>query len=79
MAYLRERGYIQARSKQRTDAAHGIGLVARLSRLELVWETIRVKVRALEGADASWLSKHLPVSFVDRYCQRRWDDRLSSR
>jgi len=77
VAYLRERGYIQERGKQRTDSTKIIGLVARLSRLELVWETIRVAVRALEDADVSWVRKHLPVSFVETYSQRRWDFRLS--
>jgi transposase len=77
VTYLRDRGYIKGRGRQRTDATHVIGLVARLSRLELVWETIRVTVRALVDADASWVSKYLPVSFVDSYSQRRWDYRLS--
>jgi transposase len=77
VTYLRDRGYIKGRGRQRTDATQVIGLVARLSRLELVWETIRVTVRALTDADASWVSKHLPVSFVDNYSQRRWDYRLS--
>ena len=77
VAYLRERGYIQERGKQRTDSTKLIGLVARLSRLELVWEAIRVALRALEDADASWVRKHLPVSFVETYGQRRWDFRLS--
>ena len=54
-----------------------IGLVARLSRLELVWETMRVTLQALVAADASWVRKYLPSSFVDCYSQRRWDFRLS--
>lgn len=77
VAYLRERGHIPERGRQRTDSTKMIGLVARLSRLELVWETIRVALRALAEADASWVTKHLPPSFVDCYSQRRWDFRLS--
>ena len=77
VAYLRERGYIKERGKQRTDSTKIIGLVARLSRLELVWETIRVAVRALVDVDEPWVRKHLPVSFVDNYRRRRWDYRLS--
>lgn len=77
VVYLRERGYIKGRGKQRTDSTKIIGLVARLSRLELVWETIRVTVRALVDADVSWVRKQLPVSFVDNYSKRRWDFRLS--
>jgi transposase len=77
VAYLRERGYIPERGKQRTDSTKMLGLVARLSRLELVWETMRVTLQALVAADASWVRQYLPSSFVDCYSQRRWDFRLS--
>jgi transposase len=77
VSYLQERGYIKKRGKQRTDSTKIIGLVARLSRLELVWETIRVALGALVEADESWVRKHLPISFVDNYGHRRWDFRLS--
>lgn len=75
--YLRERGYIKKRGKQRTDSTKIIGLVARLSRLELVWETIRVALRTVGETNGPWVKKHLPVSFVDTHGQRRWDYRLS--
>ena len=77
VAYLRERGYIKGRGKQRTDSTKIIGLVSRLSRLELIWETIRLTVRALVDTNESWVRKHLPVSFVENHSQRRWDFRLS--
>ena len=77
VAYLREQGYIKGRGRQRTDGTKIIGLVSRLSRLELIWETIRLTVRALVDTDESWVRKHLPVSFVDSHSQRRWDFRLS--
>ena len=77
VSYLRERGYIKRRGKQRTDSTMIIGLVARLSRLELVWETIRVALGSLVEADASWVKKHLRTSFVDTYGHRRWDLLLS--
>jgi transposase len=76
VAYLRERGYIRGRGKQRTDATKILGYVARLSRLELVWETIRLALGALMRADVSWVGKHVPVSFVDSYSLRRWDFRV---
>ena len=77
VAYLAERSYIKERGKQRTDSTKILGLVSRLSHLELIWETIRLTVRALGEADLSWVRKYLPVSFVDNYSQRRWDFRLS--
>jgi hypothetical protein len=76
VAYLRERGYIKGRGKQRTDATKIMGSVARLSRLELVWETIWLALGALVRADASWVGKYVPVSLVDTYSQRRWDFRV---
>jgi transposase len=76
VAYLRERGYIKGRGKQRTAATKILGYVARLSHLELVWETIRLALGALVRADASWVGKYVPVSFVDTYSQRRWDFRV---
>jgi hypothetical protein len=77
VAYLREWGNIKGRRKQRTDAAKILGYVARLSRLELVWETISLALGALVRADASWVGKHVPVSFVDTHSLRRWDFRVS--
>jgi len=75
--YLRERGYIQAGGKQRTDSTHIVGAVMRLSRLELVWETLRLALGALVNADAPWTLKWLPRSFVESYSARRSDYRLS--
>jgi transposase len=76
VAYLRDRGYIKGRGKQRTDATKILGFVARLSRLELVWETIRLALGALVRTDTSWVGRYVPVSFVDTYSQRRWDFRV---
>ena len=52
LAYVRERGYVKAGGKQRTDSTHIVGQVMELSRLELVWETIRVTLNALISTDA---------------------------
>ncbi len=76
VAYLRERGYIKGGGKQRTDATKLLGYLARLSRLELAWETIRLALGALVRTDTSWVGKYVPVSFVDTYSQRRWDFRV---
>jgi transposase len=75
--YLRERGYVKAGGKQRTDSTHVVGQVMDLSRLELVWETIRVALNALISTDAPWVLKWLLVSFVETHSARRSDYRLS--
>jgi transposase len=76
LAYLRERGYVKAGGKQRTDSTHIVGQVMALSRLEVVWETIRVALNALISTDAPWVLKWLPSSFVELYSVRRSDYRL---
>ena len=77
IGYLREQGYIKAKGKQRTDATHIIGNVMRSSRLELVWETIRLALSALISSDAHWSMYHLPSAFVETYVTRRSEYRLS--
>ena len=77
LAYLRERGYVKGGGKQRTDSTHIIGAVMRLSRLEVVWESLRVALSALVSTDAPWTLRWLPDSFVQTYSVRRSDFRLS--
>lgn len=77
VAYLRERGYIKRGGKQRTDSTHILGAVERLSRLELVWETLRLAVGGLVSTDAVWTLRWLPKSFVEPYSTRRQEYRLN--
>jgi transposase len=76
VAYLRVRGYVKAGGRQRTDSTHIVGQVMDLSRLELVWEAIRVTLTSLISTDAVWVLKWLPSSFVELYSVRRSDYRL---
>ena len=73
---LREEGYIKAK-RQRTDATHVLGAIERLSRLELVLETMRMALGALINADARWVLVQLPESFVSEYSEKREDYRLT--
>ena len=77
LVYLREKGHIKAKGKQRTDATHILGRVMHLSRLELVQETIRLAVSALISADAPWSLHHLPSTFVETHSVRRDEYGLS--
>ena len=76
LQYLAESGYLKSK-RQRTDAAHVLGAVERLSRLELVWETLRLALGAMTNADAKWVLGQLPAAFVSEYSQKRGDYRLS--
>lgn len=51
-------GFMRARGRQRTDSTHVLAAVRRLSRVELVAETIRAALEALARVDEVWL----PVS-----------------
>jgi len=49
LALLVAEGWVPKRSKQRLDSTHICGLLARMSRLECVRETIRLALEAVEG------------------------------
>ncbi len=49
---LREEGLVKNRSRQRLDSTHVLGAVARMSRLELVRETIRLFLEHIERLGA---------------------------
>lgn len=75
LGYLKRAGYLQAK-RQRTDATHVLGAIERMSRLELVWETMRLAVGALINVDAKWVLEHLPTSFVSFHTEKRSDYRM---
>lgn len=77
LAKVKELGFIKKRGKQRTDSLAVIGAVRQLSRLELVTETLRLVVRALEGADRVWAEEVLPASFRERYARTKPDYQLT--
>lgn len=70
-------GFIKRRGKARTDSIAVLGAVRSLSLLETVTETLRVAVRAIEGADLDWAEGEIPASFRERYARTRPDYRLS--
>jgi len=74
---LVELGFIRRKGKQRTDSTHILGLVARLNRLELVWETLRVVLAALKRQAESWVKQQLPESFVQEHRVKHSDYRMS--
>ncbi len=73
---LKQAGYIKSK-RQRTDATHVLGAIERMSRVELVWETLRLALGALINADAKWVIAQIPASFVTEHSEKRGDYRLS--
>ena len=66
----RERGWLKARGKQRTDATAVLARVGALSSLESVGESMRMALNALAEEEPTWLSEHLNPQWFDRYVDR---------
>lgn len=70
-------GLVRRRGKQRTDSSHVLGLVAKLSRLEMVWETLRLSLEAIRQRDERWLERVVPEAFLQKYLVKRSDYTLT--
>ncbi len=66
----RERGWLKAGGKQRTDATAVLARVRALSSLESVGEGMRAALNALAEQDPDWLSAHLNPEWFERYVHR---------
>lgn len=71
VALIRELGFLKRYRHQRTDSTHVLGHVAQLGRLELLSETLRLAVVALQQAAPAWGAAVLPAVFVATYTVRR--------
>lgn len=79
LQWVMKRGFVKKKSKQRSDSTHVLGKVARLSRLELLWETLRMTLKALTRRAPYWYGKTIPAAFDEAYRERRHDWRLSEK
>jgi len=68
-----EMGFIRRRGKQRTDSMSVLGLIANLSRLEMVWETLRMALKAIQTQDEKWLEQTIPEAYLKQYMIRQHD------
>jgi transposase len=75
---VRALGFLKKRGKQRTDALAVIGAVRELSQLELVWEALRLALRALGQAAPDWIEQAVPTAYRTQYLERRSEYRLSA-
>ena len=73
---LHAAGLVKRRNKQRIDSTHIVGNVAKLSRLELVRETIRL---AVELAEKSGMQPPSMAELVERYCEADVDWRCQDK
>jgi transposase len=72
----RERGWLKARGRQRTDSTHIIGAVKALNQLELVGETLRATLNVLATVAPDWLTEQVQPDWYERYGERIEDYRL---
>jgi transposase len=72
----RERGWLKARGRQRTDSTHVLGAVKALNQLELVGETLRATLNVLATVAPDWLKEQVPPEWYERYGERIEDYRL---
>ena len=68
-----EMGFIRRRGKQRTDSMSVIGLIAKISRLEMVWETLRMALKSIQALDEKWLEQTVPETYLKQYIIRQHD------
>jgi transposase len=71
-----ERGWLKARSTQRTDSTHIVAAIRELNQLELVGETLRHALNSLAVVVPDWLRSQVPVEWFERYAERFDEFRL---
>ena len=76
LALGRERGWLKARGKQRTDSTHVLAAIHALNRLENAGETLRHALNVLAEEAPDWLLLHMAPDWADRYGKRFENYRL---
>jgi len=66
----RQRGWLKAHGKQRTDATAILARVRALSSLESVGESMRAALNALAEQAPAWVQAHLTPAWFERYVHR---------
>jgi len=72
----KERGWLKAGGKQRTDSTHVLARVRSLSNLECVGETLRAVLDDLATLAPDWLVQHITPDWFERYSHRVENYRL---
>jgi transposase len=76
LALCRERGWLKAGGKQRTDSTHVLARARSLSNLECVGETLRAVLNDVASLDADWLAPRISSDWLERYGHRLENYRL---
>ena len=73
----KQKGWLKAGGKQRTDSTHVLARVRSLSNLECVGETLRATLDDLAQLAPDWLVKQISPDWFERYSHRVENYRLS--
>lgn len=73
---LKEKGWLKAGGKQRTDSTHVLAAVRNLNRLEGVGETLRATLNDVATVAPDWLRDWVPSEWFDRYSRAIEEYRL---
>ena len=66
----KDRGWLKARGRQRTDSTHVLAAIRDLNRLECAGETLRHALNVLAEVAPDWLLAHTPPEWFERYSHR---------
>lgn len=66
----RERGWLKAGGKQRTDSTFVLAHIRSLNSLEAVGESMRATLNSIAEMEPDWLLSHLNPEWFDRYVHR---------
>src|SRR5438094_4369933 len=72
----KQRGWLKAGGKQRTDSTHVLARVRSLSNLECVGETLRATLDDLARLSPDWLVRQISPDWFERYSHRVENYRL---
>jgi transposase len=64
---FKERGWLKAGGRQRTDATHVLAAIHGLNRLELVGRTLQALLEELAKREPAWLKAQITPDWFDRY------------
>ena len=74
---FKERGWLKARTRQRSDSTHIVAAVRKLNRVELVSETLYHALDVLAQLAPEWLRTCVQPDWFERYSQRPTGFRLA--
>lgn len=70
LALCKERGWLKARERQRTDSTHVLAKIRAINRYMCVGEAMRFALNSLAVVAPDWLLAHSEVEWVERYGHR---------